>query len=136
MHSFTRNTGNVQSPILLRSSSSEDIPPRDKYLRICLKYSQVAKSSAFWLAFIAITCSTVFTHLEYFCNHTQSIRSYCLTPNLCTGNETLKWLLVFKSPVQSGFLTSKWGNCNCNQSRTDPDIGRTELDHLGPVFFG
>ncbi|KAF8223916.1 hypothetical protein L208DRAFT_1314591 [Tricholoma matsutake] len=46
------------------------------------------------------------------------------------------WCVVFESPVQSGFLTSKWGNCNCNWSRTDPDIGGTELDHLGPVFFG
>ena len=42
--------------------------------------------------------------------------------------------LVFKGPVQSGFLTSKWGNRNRNRSRTDPDIGWTEPDRLGPVF--
>ena len=44
--------------------------------------------------------------------------------------------VVFKGPVQSGFLTSKWGNRNRNRSRTDPDIGWTEPDRLGLVFCG
>ncbi|KAF8233488.1 hypothetical protein L208DRAFT_1266289, partial [Tricholoma matsutake] len=34
------------------------------------------------------------------------------------------------------FLTSKWGNHNCSQSRTNPDIGGTEPDHLGLVYCG
>ncbi|KAF8229831.1 hypothetical protein L208DRAFT_152082, partial [Tricholoma matsutake] len=44
--------------------------------------------------------------------------------------------LVFKGPVQFSFSTQKCKDCNLNQSRTDPDTARTELDHLGPVLSG
>ncbi|KIK00658.1 hypothetical protein K443DRAFT_99971, partial [Laccaria amethystina LaAM-08-1] len=37
-------------------------------------------------------------------------------------------------PVQSDFLCPKRTTVDCNQSRTDPDIGGTGPDHLGPVF--
>lgn len=43
-------------------------------------------------------------------------------------------LLLFNSLVQSSFLSSKWGNCNHNQSNTDPNIGEAELDYLALVF--
>jgi len=49
---------------------------------------------------------------------------------------TTQWWVVFTSLVQSGFLPPKWAIMNCNQSRNDPDIVGTELDHLGPVFCG
>ncbi|KIJ92418.1 hypothetical protein K443DRAFT_64676, partial [Laccaria amethystina LaAM-08-1] len=38
--------------------------------------------------------------------------------------------------VQSGFLPPKWATVDRNRSRTDPHIAGTELDHLGPVYFG
>jgi len=44
------------------------------------------------------------------------------------------WCVVFASLVQSGFLPPKQATVNCNQSRTDPNIVGTKLDHLGPVF--
>ncbi|KAF8231804.1 hypothetical protein L208DRAFT_1275036, partial [Tricholoma matsutake] len=47
-----------------------------------------------------------------------------------------KLYLVFKGPVQFGFLTQKHKDRNLNQSRTDPDTARTELDHLGLVLSG
>ncbi|KIJ97438.1 hypothetical protein K443DRAFT_105713, partial [Laccaria amethystina LaAM-08-1] len=39
-------------------------------------------------------------------------------------------------PVQSGFLRPKRATVDRNRSRTDPDIGGTGPDHLGPVFCG
>ncbi|KIK04899.1 hypothetical protein K443DRAFT_92220, partial [Laccaria amethystina LaAM-08-1] len=39
-------------------------------------------------------------------------------------------------PVQSGFFHPKRATVDRNQSRTDPDIGGTGADHLGPVFCG
>ncbi|KIK05367.1 hypothetical protein K443DRAFT_91468, partial [Laccaria amethystina LaAM-08-1] len=38
--------------------------------------------------------------------------------------------------VQSGFLRPKHATVDRNRSRTDPDIGGTGQDHLGPVFCG
>ncbi|KIJ97247.1 hypothetical protein K443DRAFT_47325, partial [Laccaria amethystina LaAM-08-1] len=59
------------------------------------------------------------------------------------GNQTTNddlWssfaVLCFRSPVQSGFLHPKRATVDRNRSRTDPDIGGTGPDHLGPVFCG
>jgi len=50
--------------------------------------------------------------------------------------EVLVLFIVFASLVQSSFLPPKWATVNRNWSRTNPDIGGTEPDHLGPVFCG
>ncbi|EDQ98352.1 uncharacterized protein LACBIDRAFT_303642 [Laccaria bicolor S238N-H82] len=42
--------------------------------------------------------------------------------------------VVFTSSVQSGFLPPKHTTMDHNQSRINPDIEGTELNHLGLVF--
>jgi hypothetical protein len=44
--------------------------------------------------------------------------------------------LVFKGPVQSGFLALKAGNQDCNWLQPPPKMGQPGLDCLGPVHIG
>ena len=56
---------------------------------------------------------------------------YCAQNLKFKSPSELTLQVVFTGLVQSGFLPPKQATMDCNWFRTNPDIGATELDHLG-----
>jgi hypothetical protein len=78
------------------------------------------------------TCLKVVIRTEssHYCNNSiTNVTKVVCTPVHGRG-------IVFASSVQSGFFPPKRATVDRNRSRTDPNIAGTELDHLGPVYFG
>ena len=75
-------------------------------------------------------------HAKTPCGHPSTHVSNWVILDKFTFMSITSCALVFSSPVQSSFLTSKGATVDRNWSQPLPKLGEPQLNQIGPVLFG